>query len=246
MRRTSAAFTLIELLVVISIIAILAAMLLPAISLVKEAARSANCGSNQRQILLAVSAYISEQDGMLPYSWGPIPSSSSTYHYFANERLGQYLEIEDNNIPWNAALSSGDIRLIKGSWRILHCPTNSLNPTGVSYGLNTRFCCDATDLNSGVYSYPPRSISRIGKSTTTVLISDVSSDSRMYVYTPVKLFGNGNPDQTPSWSADYPWRQHHIPVMRHRKAGVIGFLDGHVRQTPNLLTEDQAQTVILR
>jgi prepilin-type N-terminal cleavage/methylation domain-containing protein/prepilin-type processing-associated H-X9-DG protein len=241
------AFTLIELLVVISIIAILASMLLPAITLVREAAKSSNCASNQRQIILAVTAYANENEGTLPYSWGPIPSNAGTYHWFANERLGQYLEIEDNNIPWNAATSSGDIRLIKGTWRILRCPTNNLNPGGVSYGLNTRFFCDATDVTAGAPTFPPKSVSRVGKSSSTVILGDVSSDSRMYIYTPVKLFGNNiNVEQTPSWSVDYPWRQHHIPVMRHRKAGVIGFLDGHVRQTPNLLIEDQAQTLTIR
>jgi prepilin-type N-terminal cleavage/methylation domain-containing protein/prepilin-type processing-associated H-X9-DG protein len=63
-------FTLIELLVVISIIAILAGMLLPAISLVRESARKANCGSNQRQIVMAMVAYGSENDGSWPYCMG--------------------------------------------------------------------------------------------------------------------------------------------------------------------------------
>ena len=60
------AFTLIELLVVISIIAVLAAMLLPAIGMVRESARAGVCRNNQRQIVLALNAYSGEQDGLYP------------------------------------------------------------------------------------------------------------------------------------------------------------------------------------
>ncbi len=51
------AFTLVELLVVIAIIGILIALLLPAIQAAREAARKANCGSNLRQIGLALQNY---------------------------------------------------------------------------------------------------------------------------------------------------------------------------------------------
>ncbi|MCX8012970.1 MAG: type II secretion system GspH family protein [Rectinema sp.] len=54
---TLRAFTLVELLIVIAVIAVLAAMLLPAISMVRESARMSNCASNLRQIVLAFGIY---------------------------------------------------------------------------------------------------------------------------------------------------------------------------------------------
>lgn len=60
-------FTLIELLVVISIIAILAALLLPALKIVRNAARNTQCANNQRGIALAIQAYTTDNEGALPY-----------------------------------------------------------------------------------------------------------------------------------------------------------------------------------
>jgi len=66
-RRRQKGFTLIELLVVIAVIAILAAMLLPALTRAKQQAQSTKCKSNLHQMSLAMSMYLHD-GGRYPYA----------------------------------------------------------------------------------------------------------------------------------------------------------------------------------
>lgn len=68
---SSRAFTLVEMLVVISIIALLAAILLPAFLMARGKARQISCSSNLRQIGQAMAQYIGDYDGRFPRAIDP-------------------------------------------------------------------------------------------------------------------------------------------------------------------------------
>lgn len=117
----AAAFTLIELLVVISIIAVLAALLLPVLSKGKEAGRSAVCISNLHQIGIALQVYVDQNNNRLP---------------FMRDRS------MDTNAPPTNALPSVDVVLRSelGNTNVLRCPSDIqeiFEKSGSSYSWNS-------------------------------------------------------------------------------------------------------------
>jgi prepilin-type N-terminal cleavage/methylation domain-containing protein len=76
-RRPSNGFSLVELLVVIGLIAVLIAILLPALHRVQEQAKMVQCASNMRQIGMAMLAYSNSNNGWL------FPSGLPEYGYSA-------------------------------------------------------------------------------------------------------------------------------------------------------------------
>lgn len=94
-------FTLIELLVVISIIALLVAILLPALSKAREQARLAVCMSNQHQLCVGLQVYAADNEGKLPPSHVEAKGSSYLFtwanhiNYHANSEKRQNVSIEN-------------------------------------------------------------------------------------------------------------------------------------------------------
>ncbi|AQQ69902.1 PilD-dependent protein PddA [Limihaloglobus sulfuriphilus] len=100
-KKVSKGFTLIELLVVISIIALLMAILMPALSKVREQAKSVVCQSRMRQYGLALHAYSTSNSDIIPYFATYCPTTDKPPSGVANvywyEALAPYISINEDS-----------------------------------------------------------------------------------------------------------------------------------------------------
>jgi prepilin-type N-terminal cleavage/methylation domain-containing protein len=110
-------FTLIELLVVIAIVAVLLAILIPALSMARRHTRLALCGNNLRQIVAGLTLYSDENQGKYPLRkvWNPdvvqwgstaVPDMRRVIYDYAASRLSgvlwcPILSPDSFMVPWN-------------------------------------------------------------------------------------------------------------------------------------------------
>lgn len=84
--RSQGAFTLVELLLVIAIIALLAALLLPALSTAQSKAKRTACLNNLKQAALSFQMYAADNDGKLAENL-PMPSQNSNSWVLGNMKV---------------------------------------------------------------------------------------------------------------------------------------------------------------
>ena len=223
-----AGFTLIELLVVIAIIAILAGMLLPALSKAKNKATSIACVNNVKQMILAAQIYATDSDDKWPAN-GPGDSSVNLANPPANYVPSVWVEGREGSNLTDAQTAQGmvseRVSLLapymksQGSFR---CPGDKkpikqgnkvfLRPR--SYGMNTFFGWDGP-----VFHNEPNSKYRISKKTT-----DVSQPSSFFVFGEIHPFSICRPQFGVHMANN---NVYHVPGNYHGKSSNFAFADSH-------------------
>jgi prepilin-type processing-associated H-X9-DG protein/prepilin-type N-terminal cleavage/methylation domain-containing protein len=229
------AFTLIELLVVLVIVAILAAMLLPAVSTVRRAVASTVCGNGLRQIALAGTSYSAENDGRITMSAVPGVSASmwpitlAPYLGAAPEGASSTMDIYPSSVYWSCRANATGGRGRIYTSVVASVPTTTMWRYYVSGGI-------------GINQYPQRQGADQGVSLwgSNPVLSSVThqasrayfGDSTAYAITAGDIAHNATFYCRPSLFADWlalGWTFHSTDPERHGGRMNIAFFDGHVQ-----------------
>jgi len=212
-QRRNCGFTLIELLVVIAIIAILASLLLPALSSAKSKGRQAKCQSNLRQVGMALLMYADDHSGWLPLTTHGTADTNRSWIFTLRSYLGNIDAIR---------VSPADP---KGLARL----TNNAS----SYILNEYVAVDQLDP-FGVLIETFRNLDRLRSPAGTHTVFTCSDELSPSVYadhTHSRNWVKGGAGNWPGVTADIAPDRHRVggPAVDHTR-GIANYLfaDGHV------------------
>ena len=227
--RRARAFTLIELLVVIAIIAILAGMLLPALSKAKQQGQSVSCLNNLRQCLLATKLYADDAGGKYPYTFQVRGDNVFRKAWF------NFLQ------PYSQStnLLLCPVRTKKFKEFLQNYPSDLPDKVVSNYGMNFRLGgCDWPNVWD-VKDWPPLSEAAVRVPTATVHLTDAGTKP-LRTTDPLRCVTASTPEKPGCWivhdpandapntggvtSDDPNWGG---PHPRHSGRSAIAFVDGH-------------------
>ena len=140
------AFTLIELLVVIAIIAILMAVLVPALKIAREQARGVSCLSNQRSLAQAYIMYADENGGSICGGWAAFAPVNRVPPWVMpplDEAGGKIIEMASGDVTLQQrfnGLRQGALYPYLKEVKVYHCPGDSRLSLGMSLGSGLAYC----------------------------------------------------------------------------------------------------------